>query len=250
VLATKFGIDYVNGNQVLDSHPDRIRKAIEGSLKRLKTGTIDLYYQHRVDTKIPIEEVAGVVKDLIQQGKVKQWGLSEAGIETIRRAHTELPLTAVQSQYSMWWRQPEEALFPVLEKLGIGLVSFSPLGKGFLTGTIDKNTIFPSDDTRSKYPRFTSENMEANQIILDLIKQTAEKKKATLAQIAIAWILVQKPWIVPIPGTRKKERLMENLASADIEFAQEELKEINEALLKIEIKGARYPAEFEKRVGQ
>ncbi|MDR1182978.1 MAG: aldo/keto reductase [Bacteroidales bacterium] len=250
VLATKFGIDYVNGNQVLDSHPDRIRMAIEGSLKRLKTGTIDLYYQHRVDMNIPIEEVAGVVKDLIQQGKVKHWGLSEAGIETIRRAHAELPLTAVQSQYSLWWRQPEEALFPVLEELGIGLVPFSPLGKGFLTGTIDKNTIFPSNDTRSKYPRFTSENMKANQIFLDLIKQTAEKKKASLAQIAIAWILAQKPWIVPIPGTRKKERLIENLASADIEFTQEELKEFNEALSKIEIKGTRYPAEFEKRAGQ
>jgi aryl-alcohol dehydrogenase-like predicted oxidoreductase len=250
VLATKFGIDYVDGNQVLDSHPDRIRKAIEGSLKRLKTDAIDLYYQHRVDTKVPTEEVAGVVKDLMQQGKVKRWGLSEAGIKTIRRAHAELPLAAVQSQYSMWWRQPEEAVVPVLEELGIGLVCFSPLGKGFLTGTIDKNASFPSDDTRSKYPRFTSENMEANQIIVDLIKQAAEKKKATLAQIAIAWILAQKPWIVPIPGTRKKERLAENLASADIEFTQEELREINEALSKIEIKGARYPAEFEKRTGQ
>jgi aryl-alcohol dehydrogenase-like predicted oxidoreductase len=250
VIATKFGIQMVNGKQVLDSKPERIRKSIEGSLKRLKVDTIDLYYQHRVDPSVPIEEVAGVIQDLIRAGKIKHWGLSEAGVETIRRAHSVHPLTAIQSEYSMMWRSPEEELLPTLEELGIGFVPFSPLGKGFLTGTINKDTTFGISDFRSIVPRFKPENIEANQALVDLVKKIAVEKNATPAQIALAWVLAQKPWIVPIPGTRKLERLKENLGAADVELSPVELNDLNDALLKIEISGDRYPAEYANRVGK
>jgi aryl-alcohol dehydrogenase-like predicted oxidoreductase len=252
VIATKFGIKMVNGKQVLDSKPETIRQSVEGSLKRLNVETIDLYYQHRVDPNVPIEEVAGVVQDLIKEGKVRYWGLSEAGVETIRRAHAVQPLTAVQSEYSMMWRSPEEELLPTLEELGIGFVPFSPLGKGFLTGKIDKNTTFVSSDFRSIVPRFKPENLEANQVLVDLIKKIAARKNATPAQIALAWVLAQKPWIVPIPGTRKLERLEENLGALDVELTPEELSDLNDALSKIEISGDRYPAgsEYANRVGK
>jgi aryl-alcohol dehydrogenase-like predicted oxidoreductase len=250
VIATKFGIQMENGKQVLDSKPETIRQSVEGSLKRLKIDTIDLYYQHRVDPNIPIEEVAGVVQDLIKEGKVKHWGLSEAGVETIRRAHAVQPLTAIQSEYSMMWRSPEEQLLPTLEELGIGFVPFSPLGKGFLTGKIDKNVTFDSSDFRSIVPRFKPENIEANQILVELIKKIAEEKDASPAQIALAWVLAQKPWIVPIPGTRKLERLEENLGAAEVKLTPEELDDLNDALSKIEISGERYPAEYTNRVGK
>ncbi|WP_299092299.1 aldo/keto reductase [uncultured Metabacillus sp.] len=250
IIATKFGIQMVNGKQVLDSKPEQIRKSVEGSLERLKVDTIDLYYQHRVDPNVPIEEVAGVVQDLIKEGKVKHWGLSEAGVETIRRAHAVHPLTAIQSEYSMMWRSPEEQLLPTLEELGIGFVPFSPLGKGFLTGKIDKNATFGSSDFRSIVPRFKPENIEANQILVELIKKIAVGKDASPAQIALAWVLAQKPWIVPIPGTRKLERLEENLGAAEVELTPEELHELNDALSKIEISGERYPAEYASRVGK
>lgn len=250
VLASKFGIYYRDGSQYMNSRPEQIRASVEGSLKRLQTDVIDLYYQHRVDPDVPIEEVAGVMKDLIREGKVKQWGLSEAGAQTVRRAHAELPVAAVESQYSIWWRQPEEELLPTLEELGIGFVPFSPLGKGYLTGTIAKDATFAAGDTRSKLPRFTAENMEANQAVLDLIQDAAGKKNATPAQIALAWILAQKPWIVPIPGTTKATRLTENMAAADIEFTPEEIKKFNEALSAIEIHGARYNKEMEERAGR
>ena len=204
VIATKFGIKEVNGKQVLDSKPETIRQSVEGSLKRLKVEAIDLYYQHRVDPNVPIEEVAGVVQDLIKEGKVKYWGLSEAGVQTIRCAHAVQPLTAIQSEYSMMWRNPEEELLPALEELGIGLVPFSPLGKGFLTAKIDKNATFASSDFRNIVPRFKPENLEANQVLVELITKVAVRKNATPAQISLAWVLAQKPWIVPIPGTRKK----------------------------------------------
>ncbi|HTF27360.1 MAG TPA: aldo/keto reductase, partial [Flavitalea sp.] len=203
VIATKFGIKVQNGKQVQDSQPDQIRKSIEGSLKRLKTDVIDLYYQHRVDTEVPIEEVAGEIKDLISEGKIKHWGLSEPGIQTIRRAHAVQPVTAVQSEYSLWWRRPEEELIPTLEELGIGLVPFSPLGKGFLTGSISKDAKFDITDFRSIVPRFTPEALDANQTLVDLLQKVAAVKNATAAQIALAWLLAQKPWIVPIPGTTK-----------------------------------------------
>jgi aryl-alcohol dehydrogenase-like predicted oxidoreductase len=250
VIATKFGIQMENGKQVLDSKPETIRQSVEGSLKRLKIDTIDLYYQHRVDPNIPIEEVAGVVQDLIKEGKVKHWGLSEAGVETIRRAHAVQPLTAIQSEYSMMWRSPEEQLLPTLEELGIGFVPFSPLGKGFLTGKIDKNVTFDSSDFRSIVPRFKPENIEANQILVELIKKIAEEKDASPAQIALAWVLAQKPWIVPIPGTRKLERLEENLGAAEVKLTPEELDDLNDALSKIEISGERYPAKYANRVGK
>lgn len=252
VIATKFGIQMVNGKQVLDSKPERIRKSVEGSLKRLHVEAIDLIYQHRVDPKVPIEEVAGVVKDLIQEGKVKYWGLSEAGVETIRRAHAVQSLTAIQSEYSMMWRSPEEELLPALEELGIGFVPFSPLGKGFLTGKIDRNATFDNSDFRSIVPRFQAENLEANQVLVELIKKMAEGKNATPAQIALAWVLAQKPWIVPIPGTRKLERLEENLGAADVELTPGELIDLNDALSKIEIAGDRYPAgsEYANRTGK
>lgn len=250
VIATKFGIQMENGKQVLDSKPKTIRQSVEGSLNRLKVDTIDLYYQHRVDPNVPIEEVAGVVQDLIKEGKVKHWGLSEAGVETIRRAHSVQPLTAIQSEYSMMWRSPEEQLLPTLEELGIGFVPFSPLGKGFLTGKIDKNATFVSSDFRSIVPRFKPENIEANQILVELIKKIAVGKDASPAQIALAWVLAQKPWIVPIPGTRKLERLEENLGATEVELTPEELHDLNNALSKIEISGERYPAEYANRVGK
>jgi len=250
VIATKFGIQIVDGKQVLDSKPERIRKSVEGSLRRLKIDTIDLYYQHRVDPNVPIEEVAGVVQELIKEGKVKHWGLSEAGVKTIRRAHSVHPLTAIQSEYSMMWRSPEEELLPALEELGIGFVPFSPLGKGFLTGKIDKNATFDSSDFRSIVPRFKPENIEANQVLVELIKEIAAGKDATPAQIALAWVLAQKPWIVPIPGTRKLKRLEENLGAAEVELTPGELSDLNNALSKIEISGDRYPAEYANRVGK
>ena len=249
VIATKFGIKLKDGKQVQDSHPPGIRESVEGSLKRLNTDVIDLYYQHRVDTQVPIEEVAGTIKDLIGEGKIKHWGLSEAGVQTIRRAHAVQPLAAVESEYSLWWRRPEEALLPVLEELGIGFVPFSPLGKGFLTGSISKDTTFDKSDFRSIVPRFTPEALDANQSLVDLLKEVANQKQATAAQIALSWILAQKPWIVPIPGTTKLSRLEENIGAADIELTQDELKRIDEALAQIAVAGDRYPAELEKRTG-
>jgi aryl-alcohol dehydrogenase-like predicted oxidoreductase len=251
VIATKFGFSIKDGKDAgFDSRSEHIKQAVEGSLKRLKIETIDLLYQHRVDPNVPIEEVAGAVKELIQDGKVLHWGLSEAGVQTIRRAHKVLPLTAVQSEYSMWWRRPEEELLPMLEELGIGFVPFSPLGKGFLTGRFDKHSKFDGSDFRSIVPRFTPENLDANQVLVDLIKEVAAEKNATPAQIALAWLLAQKPWIVPIPGTRKLERLVENLGAANIELTREELRDINSALSKITIIGDRYPEELEKRTGR
>ncbi|HXL02715.1 MAG TPA: aldo/keto reductase [Candidatus Atribacteria bacterium] len=251
VIATKFGFHIQNGKSVgLDSRPETIRKAVEGSLKRLRTDHIDLLYQHRVDPNVPIEEVAETVGQLMKEGKVLYWGLSEAGVQTVRRAHAVLPLTAIQSEYSMWYRKPEEELFPALEELGVGFVAFSPLGKGFLTGRFNKDTRFDSTDFRSSVPRFKPENLEANQALLELIKDIAAKKNATPAQIALAWVLAQKPWIVPIPGTKKLERLKENLGAQDIDLSAQELAEINEALSKIKIAGERYPEELEKLTGK
>ena len=249
-IATKFGIKLdASGQQVQDSRPERIRQSIEGSLKRLKVDVIDLYYQHRVDPEVPIEEVAGTVKDLIREGKVKHFGLSEAGVQTIRRAHAVQPVTAVESEYSLWWRRPEEELLPTLEELGIGFVPFSPLGKGFLTGSFNKDSKFGSSDFRSIVPRFTPEALEANQVLVDLLGKVAEQKNATKAQIALAWILAKKPWIVPIPGTTKLNRLEENIGSAGISLTPEELRDISSALEKIKIVGDRYPEELEKRTG-
>ena len=249
-IATKFGIKVdANGQQVQDSRPERIRQSIDGSLKRLKVDTIDLYYQHRVDPNVPIEEVAGIVKDLIREGKVKHFGLSEAGVQTIRRAHAVQSVTAVESEYSLWWRRPEEEVLPTLEELGIGFVPFSPLGKGFLTGSFNKDSKFGSSDFRSIVPRFTPEALEANQVLVDLLGKVAEQKNATKAQIALAWILAKKPWIVPIPGTTKLNRLEENIGSAGISLTPEELRDISSALEKIKIVGDRYPEELEKRTG-
>ncbi len=252
-IATKFGfkIDPATGKQAgLDSRPEHIKEVAEASLKRLKTHVIDLFYQHRVDPDVPIEDVAGAVKDLIQQGKVKHFGLSEAGVETIRRAHAVLPVTALQSEYSLFWRKPEEEVIPALEELKIGFVSFSPLGKGFLTGKIDENTTFDSSDFRNIVPRFTPEARKANQAVVELLTKVAEKKKATPAQIALAWLLAQKPWIVPIPGTTKMHRLEENLGAANIELTPEDLRAIDNAASKIAIQGARYPEHLEKMVGR
>jgi aryl-alcohol dehydrogenase-like predicted oxidoreductase len=249
-IATKFGIKLdANGQQVQDSRPERIRQSIDGSLKRLKVDTIDLYYQHRVDPNVPIEEVAGTVKDLIREGKVKHFGLSEAGVQTIRRAHAVQSVTAVESEYSLWWRRPEEEVLPTLEELGIGFVPFSPLGKGFLTGNFNKDSKFGSSDFRSIVPRFTPEALEANQVFVDLLGKVAEQKNATKAQIALAWILAQKPWIVPIPSTTKLNRLEENIGSARISLTPEELRDISSALEEIKIVGDRYPEELEKRTG-
>ncbi len=251
VIATKFGYHIQNGKSAgLDSRPETIREAVEGSLKRLRTDHIDLLYQHRVDPNVPIEEVAETVGQLMKEGKILYWGLSEAGAQTVRRANAVLPLAAVQSEYSMWYRKPEEGLFPALEELGVGFVAFSPLGKGFLTGRFNKDTRFDSTDFRSSIPRFKPENLEANQALLELIKDIAAKKNATPAQIALAWVLAQKPWIVPIPGTKKLERLKENLGAQDIELSAQELAEINEALSKINIAGERYPEEVEKLTGK
>lgn len=249
-IATKFGIQFENGKQVLDSKPERIRQSVEGSLKRLQADSIDLYYQHRVDPSIPIEEVAGVIQDLIKEGKIKHWGLSEAGVETVRRAHAVQPLTAIQSEYSMMWRKPEDELLPTLEELGIGFVPFSPLGKGFLTGTIKQDAKFSDSDFRSIVPRFKPENIEANQVIVELVKKIAAEKEATPAQIALAWVLAQKPWIVPIPGTRKLNRLEENIKAVDIELSHKEIINLNNALSQIEISGDRYPPEYANRVGK
>jgi aryl-alcohol dehydrogenase-like predicted oxidoreductase len=252
VIATKFGIKEVEGKQVLDSKRSTIRESVEGSLKRLKVDTIDLYYQHRIDPNVPTEEVAGVIQDLIKEGKVRYWGLSEAGVETIRRAHAVQPLTAIQSEYSMMWRRPEEELLPTLTELGIGFVPFSPLGKGFLTGRFDKNSTFASSDFRSIIPRFKPENLDANQVLVELIKKVAVGKNATPAQIALAWVLAKKPWIVPIPGTHKLERMEENLGAADVQLTPQELSDLNDALSKIEISGDRYQAgsEYANRTGK
>lgn len=248
VIATKFGI-YLDddGNQTLDSHPEQIRRSIDGSLRRLNTEVIDLYYQHRVDPDVPIEEVAGTVKELIKEGKIKHFGMSEAGVDTIRRAHAVQPVTAVQSEYSMWWRKPEEELLPALEELGIGFVPFSPLGKGFLTGEIDEETTFSDDDFRNIVPRFNKDNRKANQQLVKLLGKIADDHSVTRAQIAIAWVLAQKPWIVPIPGTTKLKHLKSNIAAADIALSEDDLDQIDDALSQIEIQGARYPEELEAR---
>jgi len=249
VIATKFGIKYVDGQQAQDSRPEQITQSVEGSLKRLRTDVIDLYYQHRVDPTVPIEDVAGTVKDLIQQGKVKHFGMSEAGVKTIRRAHAVQPITAVQSEYSLWWRRPEAELIPTLEELGIGFVPFSPLGKGFLTGTIDDKTTFVQSDFRNIIPRFTPEARKANEPIVDVLRTIADKKRATPAQIALAWLLAQQPWIVPIPGTTKLARVEENNGAVVIKLTAEDLREIENAASEITIQGARYPEALEKRTG-
>ncbi|PYU44745.1 MAG: aldo/keto reductase [Acidobacteria bacterium] len=252
-IATKFGfkIDPSTGKQAgLDSRPEHIKEVAEASLKRLKTDVIDLFYQHRVDPNLPIEEVAGAVKELIQQGKVKHFGLSEAGVQTIRRAHAVQPVTALQSEYSLWWREPEAELIPTLEELGIGFVPFSPLGKGFLTGKIDEKTTFDSSDFRNIVPRFSPEARKANQAVVDLLGRIAEQKEATPAQIALAWLLAQKPWIVPIPGTTKVSRLEENLEAVNIKLTADDLREIDSAASKIKVEGARYPEHLQKMVGR
>jgi aryl-alcohol dehydrogenase-like predicted oxidoreductase len=250
VIAKKFGLKLdPNGQQVVDSRPEHIRQSIEGSLKRLKVEAIDLFYQHRVDPQVPIEDVAGTVKDLIHEGKVKHFGLSEAGVKTIRRAHAVQPVTALQSEYSLWWRRPEEEVLPTLEELGIGFVPFSPLGKGFLTGKIDENTSFDSSDFRNIVPRFTPEARKANTALVDLLREIATRKKATPAQIALAWLLAQKSWIVPIPGTTKLTRLEENTGAAAVELTRDDLHEIDRAAAEIKIEGARYPEQLEKRTG-
>src|SRR5438874_2682793 len=253
VIATKFGwkIDpkAERGLAGLDSRPEQIKRVAEASLKRLKVDAIDLFYQHRVDPDVPIEDVAGAVKDLIRAGKVKHFGLSEAGVQTIRRAHAVQPVTALQSEYSLWWRKPEEEVIPTLEELGIGLVPFSPLGKGFLTGTIDEKTTFAKNDFRQIVPRFTPEARKANQALVDLLGQVAKQKNATPAQIALAWLLAQKPWMVPIPGTTKLNRLEENLGAASVRLTPDELRAIDGAASKIKVQGARYPEHLEKRTG-
>jgi aryl-alcohol dehydrogenase-like predicted oxidoreductase len=238
IIATKFGFNV--GGEGLDSNPDRIRKVAEASLKRLKIDAIDLFYQHRVDPDVPIEDVAGTVKDLIKEGKVKHFGLSEAGVKTIRHAHAVCPVTALQSEYSLWWREPEDEIMPVLEELGIGFVPFSPLGKGFLTGKMNENTTFDSKDFRSTVPRLSPENLKANLVFVDLLKEVAQRKNVTPAQLAIAWILAQKPWIVPIPGTSKIDRLVENLGAASVTLTGGELQEIKTAAAKIKPVGDRY----------
>jgi aryl-alcohol dehydrogenase-like predicted oxidoreductase len=253
VIATKFGfqIDRSTGKQAgQDSRPAHIKDVAEASLKRLKTDVIDLFYQHRVDPNVPIEDVAGAVKDLIQQGKVKHFGLSEAGVQTIRRAHKVQPVAALQSEYSLWWREPEAEVIPTLEELGIGFVPFSPLGKGFLTGKISEDTKFDKNDFRNIVPRFTPENRKANQALVDLVGKFAEQKKATPAQIALAWLLAQKPWIVPIPGTTKLNRLEENMGAAKVELTRDDLQQLEAAASKIPLQGARYPEELQKLVGR
>jgi len=257
VVATKFGFDLspnsdprgMRGTPGLNSRPEHIKQAVEGSLKRLKVETIDLLYQHRVDPNVPIEDVAGAVKELIRTGKVKHFGLSEAGVKTIRRAHAVQPLTALQSEYSLWTRTPEKEVIPTLEELGIGLVPYSPLGKGFLTGKIDENTKFDSSDFRSTLPRFTSEALKANQSLIELLGNIAKRKEATPAQVALAWLLAQKPWIVPIPGTTKLNRLEENIGAVAIELTPEDLRDIDTAASKIKVEGARYPERLERMTG-
>jgi aryl-alcohol dehydrogenase-like predicted oxidoreductase len=250
VIATKFGVGRdAAGQQAQDSRPERIKQSVEGSLKRLRTDVIDLYYQHRVDPNVPIEDVAGTVKELIAQGKVKHFGMSEAGVPTIRRAHAVQQVTAVQSEYSLWWRRPEEELLPTLEQLGIGFVPFSPLGKGFLTGAIDEKTTFVSSDFRNLVPRFTPDARKANLPLVDVLRTIAQRKQATPAQIALAWLLALKPWIVPIPGTTKLARLDENNAAAAIRLSADDLRDIESAASRITIQGARYPEHLEKRTG-
>ena len=255
VIATKFGFDTsadprgTKGAPVLNSRPEHIKEVADASLKRLRVDAIDLFYQHRVDPDVAIEEVAGAVKDLMKAGKVKHFGLSEAGVQTIRRAHAVQPVTAVQNEYSLWWRRPEAELLPTLEELGIGFVPYSPLGKGFLTGKINENTTFDSSDFRNIVPRFTPKARKANLALVDLLRKMAERKKATPAQIALAWLLAQKPWIVPIPGTRKLERLDENLRAVAVELTSDDLREINSAAAKITVQGARYPEELERLTG-
>jgi aryl-alcohol dehydrogenase-like predicted oxidoreductase len=257
VIATKFGFDLNTnfdahgrkGSPGLNSKPEHIKQAVEGSLKRLKTDVIDLLYQHRVDPAVPIEDVAGTVKELIREGKVKHFGLSEAGVQTIRRAHAVQPLTALQSEYSLWWRRPEAEVLPALEELGIGFVPYSPLGKGFLTGKIDEQTQFDSSDFRNIVPRFTPEARKANQAVIELLNQIAARNKATPAQIALAWLLAQKPWIVPIPGTTKLNRLAENIGAVSIELTPDDLREIGGAASKITVQGARYPEKLEQMTG-
>jgi len=258
VIATKFGFNLdpgsdprgMQGAPALNSRPEHIKQVAEASLKRLKIDSIDLFYQHRVDPAVPIEDVAGAVKDLIQEGKVRHFGLSEAGVQTIRRAHAVQPVTAVQSEYSLWWRRPEEEVLPTLEELGIGFVPYSPLGKGFLTGKIDENTTFDSSDFRTTLPRFTQEARKANQALVDLLGIIAVRKKATPAQIALAWLLAQKPWIVPIPGTTKLHRLNENLGAVAVELTSDDLSEIDSASSKITVQGARYPEKLEQLTGR
>jgi aryl-alcohol dehydrogenase-like predicted oxidoreductase len=253
VIATKFGFDNDPATRKtggLNSRPEHVKQVADASLKRLRTDVIDLFYQHRVDPNVPIEDVAGAVKELIQQGKVRHFGLSEAGVQTIRRAHAVQPVTAVQSEYSLWWRHPEQELLPVLENLGIGFVPFSPLGKGFLTGAITEATQFDSSDFRNIVPRFTLEARRANQTLVDVLGQIAARKHATLAQIALAWLLLQKPWIVPIPGTTKLHRLDENVGAASIELTLEDLREIDNAVSRITVQGARYPEHLERMTGR
>jgi aryl-alcohol dehydrogenase-like predicted oxidoreductase len=252
VIATKFGFTFGDDGkqQILNSRPEQIRLAVDGALMRLRTDVIDLLYQHRVDPDVPIEEVAGTVKELVQAGKVKHFGLSEAGVQTIRRAHAVLPVTALQSEYSLWWREPEREILPTLDELGIGFVPFSPLGKGFLTGTINESATFGSKDSRSAAPRFSPEALKVNQALVDLLGQIAQRKRATPAQIALAWLLAQKPWIVPIPGTTKLHRLEENLGATAIDLSADELLDIDGALAQIELQSERYPAHLQKRVGR
>jgi aryl-alcohol dehydrogenase-like predicted oxidoreductase len=250
IIATKFGFKDGTASLGMDSRPAHIREVANASLERLQTDRIDLFYQHRVDPNVPIEDVAGTVKDLIREGKVKHFGLSEAGVETIRRAHAVQPVAALQSEYSLWWRQPEAELLPTCEQLGIGFVPFSPLGRGFLTGKIDANTAFAKDDFRNMIPRFSAQNRKANQVLVDLLGSIAAARKATSAQIALAWLLAQKPWIVPIPGTTKLHRLKENVSSADVELTADDLRQIHDALASIQVQGDRYPAHLAARAGR
>jgi aryl-alcohol dehydrogenase-like predicted oxidoreductase len=252
VIATKFANEFDENGKVigLNSRPEHVKKAVEGSLKRLRVDTIDLLYQHRVDPNVPIEDVAGAVKELIQEGKVKHFGLSEAGAHTIRRAHAVQQVTALQSEYSLLYREPEKEILPTLEELGIGFVPFSPLGRGFLTGKIDENTTFDKADLRNRLPRFSAENRKANQVMVDLLSQIAQRKGATNGQVALAWLLAQKPWIVPIPGTRSMERMLENNAAVNLNLTPEDLAEIERAVGKITVQGARYPEELERQTGR
>jgi aryl-alcohol dehydrogenase-like predicted oxidoreductase len=251
VIATKFGFRFENGKQAgLDSRPEHIREVADASLKRLRTERIDLFYQHRVDPEVPIEDVAGAVKDLIREGKVKHFGMSEAGVQTIRRAHAVQPVTALQSEYSLWWREPEKEVLPMLEELGIGFVPFSPLGKGFLTGKIDEKTTFDPTDFRNVVPRFTEENRKANLAFVEWLKTFAERKHATPAQVALAWLLAQRPWIVPIPGTTKRTRLQENLGALRVQLTADDLRDIERAVSQIEVHGARYPEQAQRMVGR
>jgi aryl-alcohol dehydrogenase-like predicted oxidoreductase len=250
-IATKFGFKFEDGKQAgLDSRPEHIKEVAEASLKRLKTDVIDLFYQHRVDPNVPIEDVAGAVRDLIQQGKVKHFGLSEAGVQTIRRAHAVQPVTALQSEYSLWWREPEEEILPALEELGIGFVPFSPLGKGFLTGAIKEDTQFDKNDFRNVVPRFSAENRKANQALVDMVSDFAKRKNATPAQVAIAWVLAQKPWMVPIPGTTKLHRLEENLGATNVDLTPDDLRQIDNVASQIQVQGERYPESAQRMINR